>query len=134
MNEVSYVLVGQRRGCIWYGRLHRRQVGGPASVEFDWSWVWEREERFGDILGFFHTHPASLAAPSARDVRTMRAWVTCLGRPLLCVIRSGDALAAYVFANDEDEGRVLGEVQCFPRNVIVAVEARKPMEEDTTDA
>lgn len=134
MHEVSYVLVGQRQGCIWYGQLHRRQVGGPASVEFDWSWVWEREERFGDILGFYHTHPAGLAAPSARDVRTMRAWVSCLGKPLLCVICSGDALVAHVFADDEDGGQALGEVQRFPHSVIVAAEARNPIEEDMTDA
>ena len=69
-NETSYVLVGQRRGRIWYGRLRQRQTGQPASVEFDWDWVLDREERYGDVLGFYHTHPAGLAAPSDRDLRT----------------------------------------------------------------
>jgi hypothetical protein len=121
-NEISYVLVGQRRGRIWYGRLRQRQAGQPASVEFDWNWVLAREERFGDVLGFYHTHPAGPAAPSNRDLRTMRAWVSCLGKPLLCLIQAGDNLAAYSFATDEDDGQPLAEVERFPRNAIVAVE------------
>jgi proteasome lid subunit RPN8/RPN11 len=120
-NEISYVLIGQRRGRIWYGRLQQRQTGQRASVEFDWNWVLDREERHGDVLGFYHTHPAGTAVPSARDVRTMRAWVSCLGKPLLCVIESDGTLAAYTFATDEDSGQALDEVERFPRNVIVAV-------------
>lgn len=121
-NEISAILVGRRRGRIWYGRLRERRGGGPASVEFDWAWVLAREERYGDVAGFYHTHPPGLAAPSQRDLRTMRAWVSCLGKPLLCVIESGDVLAAYLFCTDEDDGQALSEVERFPRNVVVAVE------------
>jgi proteasome lid subunit RPN8/RPN11 len=130
-NEICYVLVGQHRGRIWYGRLRQRQTGQPASVEFDWDWVLDREERYGDIIGFYHSHPAGLAAPSHRDLRTMRAWVSCLGKPLLCLIQAGGTLAAYSFATDEDDGQPLVEVERFPRNAIVAVEAT---EGGTTDA
>ena len=122
MNEICYVLVGHRRRGIWYGRLRRRQMGSPASVEFDWAWVMEREESYGDVAGFFHTHPAGLATPSQRDLRTMRAWVSCFGKPLLCLIESGDRLSAYLFATDEDGGQPVAQVERFPRNVIVAVE------------
>jgi hypothetical protein len=122
-NEICYVLVGQRRGRIWHGRLRQRQTGQLANVEFDWDWVLGREERYGDILGFYHTHPAGLAAPSDRDLSTMRAWVSCLGKPLLCLIEAGDRLAAYAFATDEDDGQLLAEVERFPRNAIVGVEA-----------
>ncbi|MEJ2736133.1 MAG: Mov34/MPN/PAD-1 family protein [Anaerolineae bacterium] len=124
-HEISYVLIGQRRGRIWVGRLRQRQTGQPANVEFDWSWVLEREERWGDVLGFYHTHPAGTAAPSERDVRTMRAWTSCLGKPLLCLIESDNALAAHLFASDEDSGQALDEVERFPRNVIVALAPRK---------
>jgi hypothetical protein len=120
-HEISYVLIGQRRGRIWVGRLRQRQTGQPASVEFDWSWVLEREGRWGDVLGFYHTHPAGAATPSARDLRTMRAWVSCLGKPLLCVIEGDDVLAAHLFATDEDSGQALDEVERFPRNLIVAL-------------
>jgi len=101
MNEEVAVLVGQRKGHIWHARLRQRRMGGPASVEFDWAWVLEREEHQGDVVGFYHTHPAGQTAPSERDVRTMRAWVCCFGKPLLCLIESGTTLAAYVFATDE---------------------------------
>jgi hypothetical protein len=124
--EICYVLVGQHRGRIWVGRLQQRQEGQPTSVEFDWKWVLAREERYGDILGFYHTHPAGLAKPSERDVCTMRAWVSCLGKPLLCVIESGVALGAYSFASDEDDGQALAEVERFPRKVVVAVDIRNP--------
>jgi hypothetical protein len=122
MNEICYVLIGHRRRGIWYGRLRQRQMGSPASVEFDWIWVMEREERYGDVVGFFHTHPQGLATPSQRDLRTMRAWVSCFGKPLLCLIESGDQLSAYLFASDEDDGQAVAQVERFPRNVIVAVE------------
>ena len=82
----------------------------------------EREERYGDVAGFFHTHPQGLAIPSERDLRTMRAWVSCFGKPLLCLIDSGDRLSAFLFQTDEDAGRAVARVERFKRNVIVAVE------------
>lgn len=122
LNERVAVLVGQCRGRIWHGRLRQRRVGNPASVAFDWAWTLEREERRGDVIGFYHAHPPGLTALSARDLRTMRAWVDCFGKPLLCVIESGEVLAGYVFHTDEDDGQPLDEVQRFPRNVVVGVE------------
>jgi len=121
VNEICYVLVGQRRGSTWEGRLYRLQVGDATSVEFDWAWVLAREEQHGDVIGFYHTHPSGATAPSQRDVRTMRAWVGCFGKPLLCVIESGAALTAYVFETDEDEGRPLAEVQ-RQAQAVVAIE------------
>jgi hypothetical protein len=119
--EKSAILTGQCRGRIWYVRLRQLNVGESASVEFDWAWVLEREERYGDVLGFYHTHPPGLTTPSGRDVRTMRAWVSCLGKPLLCVLESDANLRAYVFETDEDDGVPLAEIQRFPRNVMVGV-------------
>ncbi len=124
-NEEAAVLIGQRRGRIWYGRLRQRQTGQPASVEFDWAWVLAREEQRGDVIGFYHTHPQGLTTPSRRDVRTMRAWVGCFGKPLLCVIESGSTLAGYLFKTDEDDGQPLAEIQRFPRGVLVAVERQE---------
>lgn len=119
--EQSAILTGQCRGRIWFARLRQFRSGEPTSVEFDWAWVLEREERYGDILGFYHTHPASLITPSDRDVRTMRAWVSCLGKPLLCVIETDARLTAYVFETDESDGFPLTEIQRFPRNVLVGI-------------
>lgn len=123
-NEESGVLVGSRRGAIWLGRLCQRRQGGASSVEFDWSWVLEREERRGDVIGFWHTHPFGLAGTSARDVRTMRAWVDCLGKPLVCLIEVPGRIVAYLFEADKEAGRPLAEAQRFERGRLVIVERK----------
>lgn len=99
-----------------------RCVGRPASVEFDGPAVLEREERKGDVIGFLHTHPNSDAEPSRRDLRTMRAWVSAFGKPLLCVIEGIDGLAAYRFDDDASDGERLPAVEAFPRGVIIGVD------------
>ena len=71
------------------GRLVRWRTGGDAHVEFDGSWALRREETRGDVAGFFHTHPPGIPGMSARDRKTMRAWASSFGKPLLCAIRSG---------------------------------------------
>lgn len=121
-NEEGGVLVGNRRGNIWLGRLHGRHSGGPSSVEFDWAWVLEREEKRGDVIGFWHTHPFGFDGPSGRDIRTMQGWVSCLGKPLLCLIQGQKGLVAHYFETDEDTGRPLAEVQRFERGVMVIIE------------
>ena len=97
-NERCWVLVGSRAGRTWCVARCRRSDGKPASVEADWAWTLSREERRGDVLGFVHTHPRGAGTtPSERDARTMRAWCSALGKPLLCIIADGPRIAAYVF-------------------------------------
>jgi proteasome lid subunit RPN8/RPN11 len=115
-------LVGQQRGRIWYARRVHHRRGTATSVQFDGLGVLHREESQGDVLGFFHTHPAGPPRPSARDVRTMRAWCSAFGKPLLCVIASPEGLAGYRFDDDASNGVVLETVQAFPRGVIIGVE------------
>ena len=107
MRERSRVLTGTHRAGRWCLRLRQPATGGPASVELDWAWALEREEAHGDVLGFYHTHPGKYTLPSARDVATMRAWVSCFGKPLLCVIEADGAMAAYLFESDADAGQRL---------------------------
>ena len=78
------------------GRLVRWRAGGPAHVETDARWVLRREETKGDVAGFFHTHPPGVFSMSARDRRTMEAWATCFGKPLLCAIRCGRSTRAWI--------------------------------------
>jgi len=101
--EESWVLVGEVTGGVWLGRLIGHRTGETASVDVAWRATLRREERYGDVVGFLHTHPpkpvsAGPPAPSARDVRTMAAWCSCFGKPLLCAIAAGEALAGFVFA------------------------------------
>ncbi len=123
-NEESGVLVGSRKGGVWLGRLCKRRLGEAASVDFDWSWVLERDERRGDVIGFWHTHPFGMAGPSRRDVRTMKQWVDCLGKPLLCLIEVPGEIAAYLFQANEDAPTSLAEAQRFERGRMVIVERK----------
>lgn len=122
MNEECWPLVGERRGRIWYARRWTKTVGRPIDVEFDAAAVIEREERRGDVVGFLHTHPNSPAAPSRRDLHTMRAWASCFGKPLLCVIDGTDGPAAWRFDDDESSGERLPAVEMFKRGVVIAVD------------
>src|SRR4051812_45651545 len=95
--EECWTLLGERRGRVWRMRRTRYRAAAPASVEADAAWTLAREERVGDVVGFLHTHPMGGVRPSRRDVRTMRAWCDCLGKPLLCLIRTPTAVVAYRF-------------------------------------
>ena len=94
--------------------------GQPAQVEFDAAWVLAREEQRGDVLGFYHTHPFSQPLPSETDLRTMRAWASAFGKPLLCLIESIDGLAAFRFDDDDSPAMKLRSCELFPRGVVIA--------------
>ena len=107
--ERAWILTGRVDGEKWTIETHEMTVGRPASVEANWGWALAREEEQGDVVGFWHTHPAGAGtSPSGRDVRTMQAWCSAFGKPLLCLIseegQEGEA-AVYLFENDESEGR-----------------------------
>ncbi len=74
-----------------------RGQGNPARVDFDYRRVYRLEDRTRAVAGFFHTHPPGATGMSAIDEKTMRGWVAALGKPLWCVIRSGDESAAWEF-------------------------------------
>ena len=131
--EECWVVVGQRRGSIWHGRRVEKTSGEVAQVEFDGAWVLEREEKRGDVVGFYHTHPSGTADPSRRDLDTMHAWASAFGKPLLCLIESSAELAAYRFDDDESAGERLELAEAFPRGVVVAVEAVDGIEEEDHD-
>ena len=118
--ERCWTLVGQQRGPFWYARRTRPTSGQPRSVEFDAQWVLNREESSGDIQGFYHTHPGGSPDPSARDLQTMRGWVGSFGKPLLCLIESDGDVTAYLFEDDDAQGRRIVACQSFRRGIIVA--------------
>ena len=120
--ERCWTLVGQRRGRIWYARRVLPQRGERLRVRFDGDWVLRREESQRDVVGFYHTHPNGPPCPSRRDVRTMRAWCSAFGKPLLCFIASPDGLGGYCFTDDASAGEPLALVEVFPRGVVIGVE------------
>jgi proteasome lid subunit RPN8/RPN11 len=84
--------------------------------------VLAREERRQDVLGFLHTHPDGPGIPSRRDVRTMRAWCSAFGKPLLCLIASPEGVRGFRFADGEAGGVELVTVEVFPRGVVIGVD------------
>jgi len=130
VNERCWTLVGRRQGPFWVARRRRPTRGGPASVEFDAAWVLKREEDRGDVVGFYHTHPAALPEPSARDVRTMRAWTSSLGKPLLCLIESDGRPAAFRFDHDRSDGVNLAACELLPQGMVVVYDKDRETYED----
>jgi hypothetical protein len=114
MPEHCWTLLGRREPETGTWRLRPQQgvPGEKTRVDADWAWTLAREESHGDVTGFFHTHPPGAGLrPSERDVRTMRAWCSALGKPLLCLIAEEggtEAPRGTLFADDEDPGVPVG--------------------------
>ncbi len=65
-------------------------------VEFDYQIAYECEDDPNiEIAGFFHTHPYGANYQSSTDVDTMRGWCQCFGRPLICIIDSGNSIQGW---------------------------------------
>jgi proteasome lid subunit RPN8/RPN11 len=122
IRERVWTLVGSRRGRIWCARCVKPLSGEPTRVKFDGPWALKREEQRHDVVGFLHTHPGMLARPSCRDLRTIRAWCSAFGKPLLCLIAGSDGLRAYRFDDHESPGVELKLVEKFPRGLIVVMD------------
>lgn len=118
--EHCWTLVGKRQGSVWFGQRIQPTTGEPTTVDFDGQWVLAREEGEGDIIGFYHTHPGGSPDPSARDLKTMRAWVGSFGKPLLCLIEADGQIAAFRFDDDECDGVKLKLCELFPEDIVVA--------------
>lgn len=112
MTEQCWALIGgyDEDDGVWQVGLRRQISGQPASVEADWKWALAQEEEYGNLAGFAHTHPVGAGtSPSSQDIRTMQAWCSSLGKPLLCLIGEGENLvepAAYVFEDDQGDGKL----------------------------
>jgi hypothetical protein len=100
-NEQCWVILGKRLKNFWYGKIYNETKGVPSEVEFDGNWVFDREEKEQDVIGWMHTHPHFTASPSSTDHATMHSWVTCFGKPLLCGIKGTDGLKFYLYEDDE---------------------------------
>ena len=134
MNERCWTLLGSREdgSGTWRVMLHHLIVGEQTRVEADWSWTLSREENDGDVMGFYHTHPPGFGVqPSRRDIRTMQAWCSALGKPLLCLIAE-EAEAGipkgYVFAGDEQPGQPVASVSREQTGVYLAMESESKTE------
>jgi hypothetical protein len=64
----------------------------------------------------------------------MHAWVSCFGKPLLCIIAGIDGMRGYRFDDDRAVGVELAIVQVFPRGLIVGVDLERPGEPRSASA
>ena len=99
--ENMWVLLGEKHGDLWHGRMVHMSAGSPAQVAFNADKVIKREETHGDVVGFLHTHPSFSSHYSSRDDRTMKSWCLCFGKPLVCCIKGVDGLTAWWYLDDE---------------------------------
>lgn len=72
-----------------------------AEVKFDYQKVYDREDTYHDVMGFYHTHPSGLTDMSEIDVETMTQWVKCLGKSLVCIIETDDSLKSWMCVKNE---------------------------------
>ena len=61
--EHCWVLIGIRAGALWRARRTQFVPGERTTVAFNATWVLRREERRGDVVGFYHTHPSGTGEP-----------------------------------------------------------------------
>lgn len=125
INEESWVLTGGVLGRLFWAHLSHRSEGHPGSVDFPYNWFIKREETKKDCVGMYHTHPGFSATPSLRDYSTMRGWITCFGKPLMCLIEGIDGLKAYWFFDDESECIPCHTVKQFGQLIIAVLPPKK---------
>jgi proteasome lid subunit RPN8/RPN11 len=123
-NEQCWILVGKRQGSFWQCAMVEPTTGTPTEVEFSFESVLKRDESLGDIVGFLHTHPSGSLDPSRKDVETMRAWTSCLGRPLICMIACDEAIEAFLFMDDECDGWRLSAAEHLNDQTVIVCDRR----------
>jgi hypothetical protein len=118
-NEECWILVGSNLENKWRVRKLNKSDGNSFSVSFDWSWVIKHEEKTSEICGWYHTHPNMRALPSEVDNKTMAAWVSCLGKPLLCVIEGRDGIKPYLYEKDNEKPILLSFCKRYAYEIYV---------------
>lgn len=86
--EHYFTMVGSQEGAVIVcDTLHHHSQGNPGLVEFDWNEVWQRHLTYGDVIGWFHTHPPGAHGMSQTDRDTFHSWLVALGGPRWAVIQ-----------------------------------------------
>ena len=98
--EECWFLFGIRIWKFSFGYFEYHSKGTSGGVDFDWSKVYD--SKF--LLGFYHTHPtAEVTNYSPTDEKTMRGWVVCRWRDLICGIWNCDRnfRTCYLFTREK---------------------------------
>ena len=87
-------------------------------VEFDYKKIFDRQDKYKDVVGFYHTHPAGFYSMSSTDISTMEQWVKCLGKSLICLIECDGVMNSWLFSKGEDNEISVIEVKASTTNNI----------------
>jgi len=117
-NEQCWILTGGYHKRLFWAYASHRSEGHPGGVHFPYQWVMKREEKYGNIIGFKHTHPGMNGSPSIVDDSTMKQWVFSFGKPLLCLIEGIDGLNAYLYYDDENEPIKVNVIKSFGQLIV----------------
>ena len=87
--EIYHLLIQEKNfpGIQVVEKIEFETQKTAAEVNFNYRKVMEYEDDPNiEVLGFYHTHPNGHTRMSSTDIETMKAWTTCFGRSLLCLI------------------------------------------------
>jgi len=99
--EIYSLLIAKESYSLMWDEIELSNftMGNSCGVEFDWQAVMDQEEKYGNVVGFLHTHPffadnqlgeIQSVGYSAIDYDTMSTWVDCFGKSLYCIIGRKD--------------------------------------------
>jgi hypothetical protein len=69
--------------------------------QFDYNNIYNREDKYKDLVGFYIIHPVGYFGMSSEDITTMEQWVKCLGKSLVCLVECDGVINAWLFSREE---------------------------------
>lgn len=82
-----------------------QDMGEESNVSLEERWghaIEEREEKFGDVAGFWHTHPIDAEFISSVDTATARAFSYSYGKKMLMIIETDSGWRRSWFVSEND--------------------------------
>ncbi|MBI4863038.1 MAG: Mov34/MPN/PAD-1 family protein [Candidatus Riflebacteria bacterium] len=95
-SEVGWVLVGFQDDDLVVARRVMQASGAATSVRLDSARILSREEKQGDVVGFWHTHPAGLIRESGQDRETLGAFCRSFGKSLVSIVETDGSASGWV--------------------------------------
>jgi len=99
--ENCWFIYGLKIKKFYIGFVVKHSTGEASGVEFDWKKIYDSKY----LIGFFHTHPRDVMGYSITDDTTMKAWVSCMWRDLICGIwnETRTQAACYLFKKNKSQ-------------------------------
>lgn len=86
--------------------------------QFDYNFIYEREDKYKDIVGFYISHPVGYFSLSSEEIKTIEQWVKCLGKSLIVLVESDAVLNSWLFSKGEDNKISILDIKASTTNNI----------------